>query len=46
MTGAAGGLSGGLWAAFGAELVAGASFVLDAVGFDARARRGARSGHG
>jgi glycerate 2-kinase len=37
MTGAAGGLSGGLWAAFGAELVAGASFVLDAVGFDARA---------
>ncbi|HUY58933.1 MAG TPA: glycerate kinase [Solirubrobacteraceae bacterium] len=37
MTGAAGGLSGGLWAAFGAELVAGAGFVLDAVGFDARA---------
>jgi len=37
MTGAAGGLSGGLWAVFGAELVAGASFVLDAVGFDARA---------
>jgi glycerate kinase len=37
MTGAAGGLSGGLWAAFGAELVAGASFVLDAVDFDARA---------
>lgn len=38
MTGAAGGLSGGLWAAFGAELVAGASFVLDAIGFDARMR--------
>ena len=39
MTGAAGGLSGGLWAAFGAELVPGASFVLDAIGFDARMRR-------
>ncbi len=38
MTGAAGGLSGGLWAAFGAKLVAGAPFVLDAVGFDARMR--------
>jgi glycerate kinase len=38
MTGAAGGLSGGLWAAFGAELVSGAAFVLDAVGFDARMR--------
>ena len=38
MTGAAGGLSGGLWAAFGAELVPGASFVLDAIGFDARMR--------
>jgi glycerate 2-kinase len=38
MTGAAGGLSGGLWAAFGAELVSGAGFVLDAVGFDARMR--------
>jgi glycerate 2-kinase len=36
MTGAAGGLSGGLWSAFGAELVPGASFVLDAVEFDAR----------
>jgi glycerate kinase len=36
MTGAAGGLSGGLWAAFGAALVAGAPWVLDAVGFDAR----------
>jgi glycerate kinase len=38
MTGAAGGLSGGLWAAFGAELVPGASFVLDAVEFDRRMR--------
>jgi glycerate kinase len=38
MTGAAGGLSGGLWAAFGAELVPGAAFILDAVGFDARMR--------
>ncbi len=39
MTGAAGGLSGGLWAAFGAELQAGAPFVLDALGFDRRLRR-------
>jgi glycerate kinase len=38
MTGAAGGLSGGLWAAFGADLVPGAAFVLDQVGFDARMR--------
>ncbi len=38
MTGAAGGLSGGLWAALRAELVAGASFVLDAVDFDRRMR--------
>jgi glycerate kinase len=38
MTGAAGGLSGGLWAAFGAELVPGAAFILDALGFDARMR--------
>jgi glycerate kinase len=38
MTGAAGGLSGGLWAAFGAQLVPGAAFVLDAIGFDARMR--------
>jgi glycerate kinase len=34
MTGAAGGLSGGLWAAFGAHLVPGAAFVLGVVGFD------------
>lgn len=38
MTGAAGGLAGGLWAAFGAELVAGAAYVLDELGFDARMR--------
>jgi glycerate kinase len=38
MTGAAGGLSGGLWAEFDAELVAGGSYVLDAVGFDSRMR--------
>jgi glycerate 2-kinase len=37
MTGAAGGLAGGLWAVFGAKLVPGAAFVLDALGFDARA---------
>ncbi|HEV2815006.1 MAG TPA: glycerate kinase, partial [Solirubrobacteraceae bacterium] len=36
MTGAAGGLAGGLWAAFGARLEPGAPFVLDALGFDAR----------
>ncbi|WP_308160030.1 glycerate kinase [Arthrobacter sp. ISL-5] len=33
-TGAAGGLSGGLWAHFGAELVSGADAVLDAAKFD------------
>jgi glycerate kinase len=38
MTGAAGGLSGGLWAEFGAELVPGAQFILDAAGFDRRMR--------
>ena len=38
MTGAAGGLAGGLWAALDAELVAGAAYVCDAVGFDERAR--------
>lgn len=37
-SGAAGGLAGGLWAAFGARLVPGAAFVLDAVGYDARMR--------
>jgi glycerate kinase len=34
MTGAAGGLSGGLWAQLDAELVGGASYVLDRLGFD------------
>jgi len=36
LTGAAGGLSGGLWAELGAELVAGAAFVLDLLDFDRR----------
>jgi glycerate 2-kinase len=34
MTGAAGGLSGGLWAHRGAKLRPGAAYVLDAIGFD------------
>ncbi len=34
MTGAAGGLSGALWAELDAELVPGIDYVLDAVGFD------------
>ncbi|MGZ4174299.1 MAG: glycerate kinase, partial [Solirubrobacteraceae bacterium] len=38
MTGAGGGLAGGLWAAFDTELVPGASFVLDALNFDVRMR--------
>jgi glycerate kinase len=38
MTGAAGGLSGGLWAALGAVLEPGAAWVLDALDFDARMR--------
>lgn len=48
MTGAAGGLAGGLWAAFGAQLRAGAPAVLDAVGFDVRMRaaRAVVSGEG
>jgi glycerate 2-kinase len=36
LTGAAGGLSGGLWAELGAELVPGAAFVLGLVDFDRR----------
>jgi glycerate kinase len=36
MTGAAGGLAGGLWATYGARLLPGAAFVLEALGFDAR----------
>jgi glycerate kinase len=39
MTGAAGGLAGGLWSEFGAELVSGAAYVLEALGFDGRMRR-------
>ena len=35
-TGAAGGLAGGLWAAYGAVLEPGAAFVLDALEVDAR----------
>src|SRR4029079_17789707 len=38
MTGGAGGLSGGLWAAHGAKLEPGAPWVLDALDFDARMR--------
>ena len=38
LTGCAGGLSGGLWAFRDARLLPGASFVLDAIGFDARLR--------
>ncbi|HEX8122468.1 MAG TPA: glycerate kinase [Solirubrobacteraceae bacterium] len=38
MSGAAGGLAGGLWAAFDARLEPGAPFVLDVLGFDARMR--------
>jgi glycerate kinase len=38
MTGAAGGLSGGLWAALGATLEPGAPWVLDTLGFDGRMR--------
>jgi glycerate kinase len=39
MGGAAGGLSGGLWAAEGARVVAGAPWVMTAVGFRARLAR-------
>jgi glycerate 2-kinase len=38
MSGAAGGLSGGLWAHRDARLVAGAGYVLDALGFESRLR--------
>jgi glycerate 2-kinase len=41
MTGAAGGLSGGLWAQYDARLVSGAAYVLDAIGFDERMRAAA-----
>ena len=39
MSGAGGGLSGGLWAAFGARLVPGAAYVLGLLGFDRRLER-------
>jgi len=39
MTGAAGGLAGGLWAMYGAKLAPGAAWVLDAIGFDERLGR-------
>ena len=38
MTGAAGGLAGGLWAELRAELVPGAAFVLETLDFDRRMR--------
>jgi glycerate kinase len=38
MTGCAGGLSGGLWAVFGAELVRGTDFVFEALRLDAALR--------
>jgi glycerate kinase len=41
LTGAAGALSGGLWAFCGARLFPGAPYVLDAVGFDERMRESA-----
>jgi len=41
MTGAAGGLSGGLWANYGARLRPGAAYVLDAIGFDVAMRASA-----
>jgi len=39
MTGAAGGLAGGLWAAHDARLVPGAAYVLGLLGFDRRLER-------
>jgi glycerate kinase len=41
MTGAAGGLSGGLWAFRGARLLPGAAYVLDLLAFDEHAARAA-----
>ena len=38
LTGAAGGLAGGLWSTYGARLEPGAPFILQALGFDARLR--------
>ena len=45
MTGAAGGLSGGLWATHGAALEPGAPFVLDALDFDERMKAVTRGRH-
>lgn len=39
MGGAAGGLSGGLWARYDATIVPGARWILDAIGFDERLAR-------
>ncbi len=39
MSGAAGGLAGGLWARYGASIAPGAAWVLDAIDFDGRLRR-------
>ncbi|MHB8533423.1 MAG: glycerate kinase [Solirubrobacteraceae bacterium] len=39
MTGAGGGLAGAMWAVHGAQLRSGASFVLEALGFDALLER-------
>lgn len=39
MSGAAGGLAGGLWARYDARIVSGAAWVLDAIDFDARLGR-------
>jgi glycerate 2-kinase len=41
MSGAAGGLSGGLWARYDATIVAGARWILDAIAFDERLVRAA-----
>jgi len=35
-TGAGGGIAGGLWAQYGAEILSGADYVLDAIGFEPR----------
>jgi glycerate kinase len=41
LTGCGGGISGALWSELGAKLVAGPSYVLDALGFDELMRRAA-----
>ena len=46
LTGAAGGLGGGLWAHYDAGLEAGAAFVLDVLGFDDRAQGMVVTGEG